>query len=108
MGSYRYSLIHRQTQAWLILLVVTIACSGVNELRCPACPTQEVSRVIDGDTFDSPVSLTHDGLPSAFSRTWNSTINWLAKKDPLCMRGSVSISGYISRRVTFGKASATV
>ena len=54
MGNYRRSLIHRQAQAWLILLVATIACSGATELRCPACPTLEVSRVIDGDTFDSP------------------------------------------------------
>ena len=54
MGNYRRSLIHRQAQAWLILLVATIACSGATELRCPDCPTLEVSRVIDGDTFDSP------------------------------------------------------
>jgi len=54
MGNNRRSLIHRQAQAWLILLVATIACSGATELRCSACPTLEVSRVIDGDTFDSP------------------------------------------------------
>ena len=54
MGNYRRSLIHRQAQAWLILLVATIACSAATELRCPDCPTLEVSRVIDGDTFDSP------------------------------------------------------
>ena len=34
--------------------MATIACSGATELRCPDCPTLEVSRVIDGDTFDSP------------------------------------------------------
>lgn len=55
MGNYRRSLSYRQAQAWLILLVAAIACSGTTELRCQACPTLEVSRVIDGDTFDSPV-----------------------------------------------------
>ena len=55
LGNYRRSLIHRQLPAWLLLmLVATIACSAATELRCPACPTLEVSRVIDGDTFDSP------------------------------------------------------
>ena len=54
MGNYRRSLIHRQAQAWLILLVATIACTGATELRCLDCPTLEVSRVIDGDTFYSP------------------------------------------------------
>ncbi|MCI0779672.1 MAG: thermonuclease family protein [Chloroflexi bacterium] len=55
MVYYRRSRILRQAQAWVfILLVATIVCFGVTELRCPACPPLEVSRVIDGDTFDSP------------------------------------------------------
>ena len=56
MGNYRRSLIHRQATVFslFIAVVTTLACSNTTELRCPACSTLEVSRVIDGDTFVSP------------------------------------------------------
>ena len=45
----------------LLAIVLAVACSGVpslqeypTTLRCADCPALRVSRVIDGDTFDSP------------------------------------------------------
>ena len=53
---------HRRIRAWLCFLwLFLVACSSAppiseysTNLKCPGCPTLPVSRVIDGDTFESP------------------------------------------------------
>lgn len=37
------------------VLLVVAACSADANLQCPTCPTVQVIRVIDGDTFDSSI-----------------------------------------------------
>ena len=56
----------KHSRLWLVITAVVlpvITCSAGLSLReyptvlqCPGCPTMRVSRVIDGDTFDSPAS----------------------------------------------------
>ena len=55
---------NKQQCLWLAILLgalTAIACGGgfslteyPTDLRCPGCPTLSVTRIIDGDTFDTP------------------------------------------------------